>query len=143
MVRSALSVLAGIAVLVLASFAIELTLNPVLLRVFPKALPGPEALSSNPLVRALTFAYGLTCVAAGGYVAAWVSRRLPVKHAAAMGIIQAGLTIMAMLSPAGNHASRLQWIIIAILTVPAALVGGAVYKGRRPDERLEKASASA
>jgi hypothetical protein len=143
MVRSALSVLAGIAVLVLASFAIELTLNPVLLRVFPKALPGPEALSSNPLVRALTFAYGLTCVAAGGYVAAWVSRRLPVKHAAAMGIIQAGLTIMAMLSPAGNHASRLQWILTALLSMPAAVVGGIVYKVRKPNVRLEKAAASA
>jgi hypothetical protein len=143
MLRSVVSVLAGIAVLTVASFAIEAALNPLLLRVFSKALPGPEALSSNQWVRTLTFAYGLICVAAGGYIAARVARRLPVQHAAAMGIIQAGLTIMAMLSPVGNHATKLQWIIIAILTVPAALVGGAVYKGRRPDERLEKASASA
>src|SRR5262245_42511930 len=100
MVRSALSLLVGIAVLTLASFAIELTVNPALLRLFPDALPGPEALSLNPWVRALTFAYGLTCVAAGGYITAWVARRLPVQHAGAMGIIQAGLTIMAMLSPA-------------------------------------------
>ena len=143
MVRSALSVLAGIAVLVLVSFAIELTLDPVLLRLFPEALPGPEALSSNLWVRALTFAYGLACVAAGGYIAARVARRRPVKHAAAMGIIQAGLTIMAMLSPVGNHASRLQWIITAVLSIPAALVGGLVYKGRQPNDRLEKAPASA
>jgi len=33
--------------------------------------------------------YGLMCVAADGYVAARVARRLLVKHAAAMGIIQA------------------------------------------------------
>src|SRR5215469_1947856 len=40
MVRSVLSVLAGIAVLTLASFAIEAALNPLLLRAFPEALPG-------------------------------------------------------------------------------------------------------
>lgn len=143
MLRSVVSVLAGIAGLTVASFAIEAMLNPLLLRVFSDALPGQEALSSNQWVRALTFAYGLICVAAGGYITARIAERVPVQHAAAMGIFQAGLTIMAMLSPVGNHASRLQWITTAILTVPAAVVGGAVYKARKPDERLEKASASA
>jgi hypothetical protein len=51
-----------------------------------------------------------------------------------MGIIQAGLTIMAMLSTVGNHASPLQWIVIAILSIPAALVGGIIYKGRAPSD---------
>jgi hypothetical protein len=143
MVRSVLSVLAGIAVLTVASFAIEAALNPMLLRLFPEVLPGPEALSSNTWVRALTFAYGLMCVTAGGYIAARVSRCRPVTHAAVMGIIQAGLTIMAMLSPVGNHASRLQWVIIAILSIPAGLVGGVVYKGSKYNEELEKSPASA
>ena len=145
MVRSVLSVLAGIAVLTLVSFAMEAALDPLLLRAFPEALPGPEALSSNQWFRAVTFAYGLMCVAAGGYVAARVARRLPIMHAAAMGIIQASLTIMAMLSTVGNHASRLQWIVTTILSILAALVGGVVYKGkgREPNDRLEKAPASA
>ena len=142
MLRSVVSVLAGLAVLTVASFAIEAMLDPLLLRIFSEALPGQEALSSNPWVRALTFAYGLVCVAAGGYITARIAERAPVQHAAAMGIFQAGLTIMAMLSPVGNHASRLR-ITTAILTVPAAVVGGAVYKARKSDERLEKASASA
>jgi hypothetical protein len=131
MIRSVLSVLAGIAVLTTTSFAIESALNPLLIRAFPETLPGPEALSSNPWIRTLTFAYGLMCLAAGGYVAARLARRLPVTHAAVMGIIQAGLTILAMLSPVGNHASPLQWIIIAILTIPAAVAGGVVCKGRK------------
>lgn len=63
MIRSVLSVLAGIAVLTVASFAIETALNPLLIWAFPEALPDPEALSSNLWVRALTFAYGLVCVA--------------------------------------------------------------------------------
>jgi hypothetical protein len=48
-----------------------------------------------------------------------------------------------MLSPVGNRASRFQWIITAILSMPAALVGGVVYKGRKPNDGLEKAPASA
>ena len=143
MFRSVLSVLAGIAVLTGASFAIEAAVNPMLLHLFPQALPSREALASNPWVRTLTFAYGFACVAAGGYIAASVARRLQFQHAAAMGIVQACLTIWAMLSPIANHASRWQWITTAILTVPAAMVGGAVYQGRKRDEELEKVSASA
>ena len=140
MLRSVLSVLAGIAILTAASFAIEAIVNPLLLRAFPQALPSPAALSSNQWVRILTFAYGLICVSAGGYVAARIARRLPIKHAAAMGILQASLTIAAMLSPEASHASRMQWITIAILSIPAAVTGGIFCnKGRKPDERLEKA----
>jgi hypothetical protein len=47
-----------------------------------------------------------------------------------MGIVQAGLTIAAMLSPEASHASRLQWIMIAILSVPAAMAGGSLYNDR-------------
>jgi MFS family permease len=143
MFRSLLSVPAGIAVLTAASFAIEAALQPLLLRMLPEALSGPETLSSNPWVKALTFGYGLMCVTAGGYVAARVARRRPITHAAAMGVVQAGLTVGAMLSPVGNHASPMQWIAIAILSIPAALAGGALYKGRNPNEGLEKAPASA
>jgi hypothetical protein len=132
MLRSILSVLAGIVVLTAASFAIEAVLNPLLLRLFPQALPDAAALSSNPWVKALTFAYGLICVASGGYVAARIARRLPIQHAAAMGVVQAALTIAAMFSPEGSHASPAQWIFIAILSIPAALAGGSLYKRQSP-----------
>lgn len=133
--------LAGIAVLTAASFAIEAALNPLLLRAFPEALPGPEALSTNLWARVLEFAYGLLCVAAGGYVTARVAGRRPMVHVAAMGFVQAGLTVMAMMSPVGNHASRWVWITTAILTMPAALLGGLFYQSRKPKESLEQASA--
>src|SRR5690348_4766205 len=120
MLRSVLSILGGIAVLTIASFAIEAALGPLLLHAFPTALPGPEALSINPWVRRLTFVYGALCVAGGGYVTAFIARRKPVHHAGSMGIVQAGLTIMAMLSAVGNHISRIEWIITAVLSVPAA-----------------------
>jgi hypothetical protein len=143
MIRSVLAIVAGIATLTVTSFAIELVLNPLLMRAFPAALPDADALSANLWVRALTFGYGFVCVAAGGYVAALVVRRRPITHAAVMGIVQAGLTILAMLSPVADHASTLQWIMIAILSIPAAVAGGVVYKGRKRDDRLAKAPASA
>src|SRR5579884_1408926 len=99
MLRSVLSVLAGIAVLTAASFGIEAALNPLLLKLFPQALPNAAALSANPWARALTFTYGFLCVASGGYIAARIAQRSPVRHAVAMGIVQAGLTIATMLSP--------------------------------------------
>jgi|SRR5580658_893301 hypothetical protein len=142
MLRSVLSVLAGIAILTAASFAIEVVVNPLLLRAFPQALPSPAALSSNQWVRMLMFAYGFTCVAAGGYVTARIARRSPIKHAAAMGIVQAGLTLAAMLSPEANHASRMQWITIAVLSISAALAGGFLYTGKKLNEGMEKSPAS-
>jgi hypothetical protein len=144
MLRSVLSVLAGIAVLTATSFAIEAAVDPLLLRAVPQALASPKALSANQWVRTLTFAYGFLSVAAGGYVAARLARRLPIRHAVAMGILQAGLTIAAMLSPEANHASRLQWITTAVLSIPAAVTGGVLCnKGRKPDEGLEKTPARA
>jgi hypothetical protein len=131
MLRSLLAVLAGIAVLTVASFAIEAVVNPLLLRAFPHALPGPEALPRNLGVKALTFAYGLMCVAAGGYVTVLIARRLPMRHAAAMGVVQAGLTIAAMFSPEAYHASRLQWIAAAVFSLPAALAGALLYAKRK------------
>jgi hypothetical protein len=66
MVRSVLSILAGIVVLAALSFAIEMAVDPLLIRMFSNALPGPTALSTNQWVRALTFAHGLACAAIGG-----------------------------------------------------------------------------
>src|SRR5215475_9048420 len=121
MLRSALAVLAGIAVLTVTSFAIEAAVNPFLIPAFPQA------------VKPLTFAYGFVCVALGGYVTARLARRRPTIHAAAMGIVQAGLTVGAMFSPEANHATPLQWVLIAILSIPAAILGGMLYKGPKAD----------
>jgi hypothetical protein len=58
-----------------------------------------------------------------------------------MGFVQAGLTIAAMLSPEASHASRMQWIAIAVLSIPAVVAGGFLYKGKKLHEGLEKTPA--
>ena len=143
MFRSVLSVLAGIVVLSVASFAIEAVINPLLIWAFPHALPSTAALASNPWVRTLTFAYGFLWVAAGAYVAARIARRAPLTHAAILGILQAGLTVAAMFSPESNHASTMQWILIAFLSIPAALAGGFLAKRKTPRKSLETHPADA
>jgi DNA-binding transcriptional LysR family regulator len=54
MLRSMLAVLAGIAVLTAASFAIEAAVNALLLRAFPEVLPGPAALAGGIVYRSRT-----------------------------------------------------------------------------------------
>lgn len=123
MIRSIMAVLAGIAVLTATSFAIEAVANPVLLRMFPAALPNESAISHNPPATVFLFTYTSLCVAAGGYVTAWLARRSEKMHAVIMGGVQTVLTIGAMLS-IPDQAPLRNWIVSIALTVPAAWCGG-------------------
>ncbi|MGC1459402.1 MAG: hypothetical protein WA825_14095 [Steroidobacteraceae bacterium] len=131
MLRSVIAVLAGILTLTVLSFAIEAAMDPLLLRLFPHALPNETALGLNPMVRALMAAYGAASILAGGYVTARLARRAPVGHALAMGFLQCALTLVAMLT-LSKHASTWVWLTSAIMAVPAAWIGGLVYARRAP-----------
>ncbi len=123
MIRSVLGVLAGIATLTVTSFAIEWAADPLLLHLFPKALPNAGALSNNIYASLFMYAYTALCVAAGGYVTAWVARRSPVGHAVAMGLVELALTVLAWRS-FGHEAPLRNWIIGMVTVVPAAWCGG-------------------
>jgi hypothetical protein len=128
-VRSILAVLAGIAVLTITSFAIEAAADPLLLRMFPGALPNRNAISYNLPASLFMLAYTMCCIAAGGYVTAWLARRAAVRHAVVMGSIQVALTLWAMQSFPEKAPLR-NWIVGMALTVPAAW-GGARLQGYR------------
>lgn len=123
MIRSILAVLAGIAVLTATSFAIEAVANPLMMRMFPNALPSQSAISHNLPATLFLFTYTFLCVAAGGYVTAWLARRSKMLHVVIMGGIQVLLTIWAMLS-IPEQAPLRNWIASMVLTVPAAWCGG-------------------
>ena len=72
------------------------------------------------------FTYTSLCVAAGGYVTAWLAKRAPVRHAAIMGAVEALLTVVAMMSFPGK-APLSVWIFGMLLTIPAAWAGGWFY----------------
>ncbi|HXQ27178.1 MAG TPA: hypothetical protein VN822_12275 [Candidatus Acidoferrales bacterium] len=123
MIRSVLAVLAGIATLTVTSFAIEAAADPLIIWMFPHALPNKAAISHNLPASLFMFAYTALCVAAGGYVTAWVARRSPVWHALVMGAVEVALTVLAMVS-LPDVAPLRNWIVAMVLTVPAAGCGG-------------------
>jgi len=129
MIRSALAVLAGIVVLTVTSFAIEAVANPWMMRMFPNALPNEAAMNQSVPAKLFMIAYTMLCVAAGGYVTAWLARRSPVRHAAIMGAIEAAMTIGVMASFPG-HAPLWSWIVGIGLIVPAAWCGGMIRARR-------------
>ncbi|MEO8100544.1 MAG: hypothetical protein ABI811_22795 [Acidobacteriota bacterium] len=124
-IRSVLAVVAGIAVLTVLSFSIEAVVNPALLYLFAGALPDAAALAANLPARLLMMTYSLACVAAGGYVTAWIARRAPVRHAVAMGVLQALMTIDVWLSGFAS-APAWQWMLSIALLVPAAWWGASI-----------------
>jgi hypothetical protein len=129
MIRSILAVLAGIATLTAAAFAIEAVANPVMMRLFPDALPNEAAITQNQFSSLFLYAYTALCIAAGGYVTAWIARRSHVRHALIMGAIQTGLTALAMVS--FREGGPLQiWIVSMAVTIPAAWGGGVLYAKR-------------
>jgi hypothetical protein len=125
MIRSICAVLAGIVVLTVASFAIEAVANPLMLHLFPHALPNASAIPFNPVASLVTLLYTSLCVAAGGYVTAWIARRAPVQHAIITGVVEVVLTVVAMLHFRGMAPLR-NWIATLILTIPVAWLGGAL-----------------
>jgi hypothetical protein len=60
--------------------------------------------------------------------------------AAASSAIEAAVDLLLLRA---HHASPFQWVITAVLSIPAALLGGILFERRQTDEGLEKAPASA
>jgi hypothetical protein len=113
--RSILAVLAGIAVLTAASFAIEALADPVMISLFgDKTRLAPSI---------FMYFYTAVCIAAGGYVTAWVAGRSPEGHALAMGLLQEALNVWAMVA-LPHQAPLRNWIVGLVMTIPAAWLGG-------------------
>jgi hypothetical protein len=124
MMRSMLAVVAGIATLTVTSFAIEALADPLLMRMFPHALPTRAAIGRSLPASMFLFAYTALCVAFGGYITAWIAERAPVRDALIMGVVQTGLTVLAMFS-LKEQAPLRSWIVALLMTIPCAWVGGA------------------
>ena len=118
MIRSVLAILAGIVTLTAISFSIEAIADPLLMKLLPEAFPTRSALSHSLPATAFMFTYGALSVAAGGYVTAWLARRAPLRHAAAMGVVQSGLTLWAMIAM-WSHSPAMDWIVSLAMAFPA------------------------
>jgi hypothetical protein len=126
MIRSILAILAGLAVIIVTSFGIEAAANPLLMKMFPNALPNEATMSHNIPAMLFTLAYTFLCVVTGGYVTARLVVRHRVRHALILGVVQSALTIPAMLAYA-DKAPLWGWIVSMIIVIPAAWWGGLIY----------------
>ncbi len=147
MIRSTLAILAGIVTLTITSFAIEAAADPLMMRLFPHALPNRAAISHSLPATIFLLAYTALCVAAGGYVTAWLARRAPVFHSLLMGAVQFALTVWAMMSLSVRSEAPLRnWIGALVFTFPAAWCGGLlrarqIAKKNAPRETPQRAIA--
>lgn len=129
MFRSILAVVAGIVALTIVSFAIEAAVDPLLMHLFPAALPDAAALARTLSARLLMLAYTTFSIAVGGYVTAFIARRSRLKHAAIMGAIEMAFTLYVMIAapfPEAHSAPRWGGIVGMILMIPAACLGAAI-----------------
>jgi hypothetical protein len=127
--RSILAVLAGILVLTIVSFAIEAVAGPLLMRMFPTALPDAAALSANFPARLFMLAYTLFSIGVAGYFTAWIASRARILHAVIMGAVEVALTAYVMIAspfPEVHPAPRWWWVAGLILMIPAAALGAAI-----------------
>ena len=133
MIRSILAVLAGLLALTIVSFAIEAAADPILLHLFPQALPDTAALGGNLPARLLMVAYTTFAIGVGGYVTAWTARRSQLTLAAIMGAIEVALTLYVMIAGPFHEphpAPPAIWITGLILMIPAACLG-AILRARQ------------
>lgn len=139
MFRSVLAILAGIVALTAASFAIEAVVNPLLMHLFPRALPDAAALSRSVPAHLVMFAYTFASVVLGGYVTAWMVKSAPVAHAVIMGAVEVLLTLWAM--RAFPHQAPLwSWIAGMVFIIPAAWLGGALRARQKPTQAAPQAA---
>jgi hypothetical protein len=144
MIRSILAIFAGLVTLTIVSFAIEAAADPLLMHLFPAALPNATALAASFPARLFMLVYSTFSIAVGGYVTAWIARRSQLTHAAIMGVIEVAFTLYVMIAapfPEAHQAPRWWWIAGSILEIPAACLGAA-FRARQPRPRTPR-SASA
>jgi len=135
MIRSILAVLAGLIALTVVSFAIEIAADPLLMHLFPAALPDAAALAGSVPARLFMVAYTTFAIGVGGYVTAWIARRPGLMLAAIMGAIEVVFTLYVMIAGPfheAHPAPRFVWIGGLILMIPAACLGAAIRAKRVP-----------
>ena len=127
--RSVLAVLAGLAAFSLALFAMEAGGTALMFRIDPSLPPDASIINRNAVTMALWVVWLAVSMAAGGCVTARIAPGRRAGHAAAMGTIQALMTLAAMFSVQSDDPLWF-WIAGIAAMIPAAWYGGARYARR-------------
>ena len=121
--RSALAVLAGLAISILLALAIDLILHA--LQVFP---PWNEPMT-EPGDNALALAYRIGIATFSCYVAARLAPAAPMRHALILGAIGMALATLGLVAATVMNIGLLWYPVALVVTaLPCAWVGGALAR---------------
>lgn len=126
--RSLMAVLAGIVVLTILAFAVEIPLRALTLWLLPRTFPDPAALDSNVAWMLSQSVYTVPALVLGGYVAAWLAPRRGLAHAIAMATVQ-DLLIVALIFDPPHPVPAWIWAV-GLLVTPAAIISGGLLRVR-------------
>ncbi|HEX7939359.1 MAG TPA: hypothetical protein VF483_10235 [Gemmatimonadaceae bacterium] len=123
--RSILAVVTAFVVVFILSLGTDQVLH--VLKVYP---PWGQPMWDNKL-NALALSYRLAYDVAGGWIAARLAPRNPMKHAIIVGSIGTALSILGAVG-AIMMKTRPTWypVALAVTALPTAWVGGRLYKPR-------------
>jgi hypothetical protein len=127
--RSVFAVIAGIAVMMLVAFAIEIPAKALTLMALPSVFPDQAVLESSIGWMLSQSLYMLPALVLGGYIAARLAPRYGMAHAVAMAAIQE-LLILALMANPPHPVPPWMWLVTLTLTPLAIVVGG--YLRTRP-----------
>jgi hypothetical protein len=123
--RSIAAVLVGIVVVFVLSLGTDQLLH--VLQVYP---PWGEPMHDHGL-NALALSYRLVYGVVGGYVAAWLAPRKPVKHAVILGVIGTVLSILGAIGAIAMKVGPIWYPIALVVTaLPCAWLGGVLYRNK-------------
>jgi hypothetical protein len=125
--RSALGVFAGIAVVMIIGFGIELPLKAFILAQFSASFPTHNDLDTNWLWKLSQIVYMVPAEILGGYVAAMIGRRL--STAVAMAVIMDLLLVMMIFNP--PHEVPMWYWVSGLVVGPIVIIYGGYLWWRR------------
>lgn len=116
------AVLAGFVVVVIFSLGTDEVFHLL------KVLPAPGQPMCSPGANALALAYRTAYSILGGYVAARVAPRYPVKHAVVLGSIGLAISILGVIVTLPMHLGPAWYPIgLAVTALPCSWLGGFLY----------------
>jgi hypothetical protein len=124
MMKSVLGVLAGLVVFSVALFAMDGAATALMMRIAPDTVANGSVIDHSDVTRVLWLIWETSCMAAAGYVSAWIASRTAVRDATIMGVIQMAMTIWALVAVRDADQPLWFWIAGIVLMVPAAWYGG-------------------
>ena len=122
MLRSIVAVIAGYMAMAIPIMVIFLAVLMVLVGGMPDPSQPPPAVPLG--INVALIAFSSLFAVFGGYVAAWIGKHAPLKHALALGILMLALGGMMMVMDPDNPEPLGSRIATLALALPCPILGG-------------------